>query len=474
MVVPLTGVGTGYVGLVTAACFAELGHAVVGVDRDQEKLRQLRAGTCPFYEPGLPELVERHVRSGRLTFTDDLVQGVRTSHIIFICVGTPPLPDGQADLSQVEEVARQIAEHAEGYRLLVEKSTVPVRTAQWIRRTCALFRRHTAHIDVASNPEFLREGSAVHDFLHPDRIVLGVESDEARDQLLKLYRNFTCPVLVTNIATAELIKHASNAFLATKISFINFVADVCERVGANIGQVAEGMGFDQRIGRAFLNAGAGYGGSCFPKDLKAFLRMAEELGVEAGLLQEVDRINAMRTDRLMAKLREALWVINGKSIAILGLAFKPDTDDIREAPSLRLIGRLMEGTARLRLYDPQAMDRMREVFPPVPGRLEYAASPLEAAQGAEAVVLLTEWEEFKALDFEALKRAMRTPIVVDGRNLLDPGEMAHLGFEYYSVGRPDVWGAIREWHPAAVGPPLAGSASGEARGVPRRSPRAER
>ncbi len=451
--VPLTVVGTGYVGLVTAACFAELGHPVVGVDRDQEKLRQLRAGTCPFYEPGLPELVERHVRSGRLAFTDNLVQGVRTSRIIFICVGTPPLPDGQADLSQVEEVARQIAEHAEGYRLLVEKSTVPVRTAQWIRRTCALFRGRTAHIDVASNPEFLREGSAVHDFLHPDRIVLGVESDEARDQLLKLYRNFTCPVLVTDIATAELIKHASNAFLATKISFINFVADVCERVGGDIGLVAEGMGFDQRIGRAFLNAGAGYGGSCFPKDLKAFQRMAEELGVQAGLLREVDRINDLRTEHLLTKLREALWVINGKIIAILGLAFKPNTDDIREAPSLRLIGRLVERSARLRLYDDQAMGRMREVFPPAPGRLEYAASPLDAARGAEALVLLTEWEEFKHLDFEAIKQAMRTPIIVDGRNLLDPTEMGALGFEYYSMGRPPVRNALPEWPSLALSDP---------------------
>ncbi len=436
--VPLTVVGTGYVGLVTATCFAELGHQVLGVDRDREKLNLLRAGTCPFFEPGLGALVAKHVASGRLTFTDDLVHGARASRIIFVCVGTPPLRDGQADLSQVEEVTRQVAEHAEGYRLLVEKSTVPVRTAQWIKRTCALFRRREAQIDVASNPEFLREGSAVHDFLHPDRIVLGVESDEARDQLLKLYKSFTCPILVTNIATAELIKHASNAFLAMKISFANFTADVCERVGGDIGQVAEGMGFDQRIGRAFLSAGAGYGGSCFPKDVKAFLRMAEELGVDAGLLREVERINDLRIERLLAKLREALWVINGKTIAVLGLAFKPNTDDIREAPSLRLIARLAEGPTRLRLFDPQAMDRMREVFPAAPGRIEYAASPLEAALGAEALVLLTEWEEFKTLDFEGLKRGMRTPIIIDGRNLLDPAEMAQLGFEYYSVGRPAV------------------------------------
>ncbi len=431
-------IGVGHVGLVTAVCLAKLGHSVIGVDKNAERIDQLNRGQCPFYEPGLDELLDEGLRQGRLAFSTRLSDGIVGSEIIFICVGTPAVADGRADMSQVEEVARAVAQHMTGYKLIVEKSTVPVKTSQWIKRTIGLLNRRGVAFDVASNPEFLREGSAIHDFMHPDRIVIGVESERAKALMLRLYEGFDCPILVTDISTAEIIKHASNSFLAMKISYINMIADLCERAGADVRMVAEGMGYDARIGRAFLDAGVGYGGSCFPKDVKAFAALAEELGVNFGLLREVDRINEARIERLMAKLREALWVLNGKQIGVLGLAFKPDTDDIREAPSARLIDRLLRETdMRLKLYDVKAMSAMRELYPP-DERLAYVDSPYEAARDAEAIVILTEWDEFKKLDLMKLKGVMRTPIIVDGRNIFEPDHMQELGFEYYCMGRKNI------------------------------------
>jgi UDPglucose 6-dehydrogenase len=386
----------------------------------------------------LDELLREGLARQRLSFSTEVADGVQRSEIIFICVGTPPSADGRADMSQVEGVARAVAQHMESYKLIVEKSTVPVKTSQWIKRTIGLFNRGGLAFDVASNPEFLREGSAIEDFMKPDRIVIGVESEQARELLLKLYDGFDCPILVTDINTAEIIKHASNSFLAMKISFINMVADVCERAGADVQMVAEGMGYDARIGRAFLNAGGGYGGSCFPKDVKAFAKIAEDLGLELGLLREVDKINESRADRLMEKVKEALWVCQNKTIGILGLAFKPDTDDIREAISLKLIERLKQQGARLKLYDTRAADNMKAVFPPQEGEIEYVNSPYEAARDAEALLFLTEWDEFKMMNLSQIKQLMRTPIIVDGRNIFEPDEIRQAGFEYYCLGRRSI------------------------------------
>jgi UDPglucose 6-dehydrogenase len=431
-------IGAGHVGLITATCLANLGHQAITVDIDAERIAQLKRGQSPFYEPGLDELLRQELEQRRLSFSTDVGEGVDRSEIIFICVGTPPMGDGRADLSQVEGVARMIAQHMRGYRLIVEKSTVPVKTSQWIKRTIGLFNRAGIEFDVASNPEFLREGSALEDFMKPDRIVIGVESDRARALLMKLYEGFGCPILVTDINTAEIIKHASNSFLATKISFINVIADVCERAGADVQMVAEGMGYDERIGRAFLNAGAGYGGSCFPKDVKAFAKIAEDLGVDLGLLREVDEINERRADRLVEKIKEALWVCQDKTIGILGLAFKPDTDDVREAVSLKVVPQLIGQGARLKLYDAKATDNMRAAFPAQEGKIEYVGTPYEVAQDAEALVILTEWDEFKNLDLQRIRQLMSTPIIVDGRNIFDPDRMRDLGFEYYSIGRRNV------------------------------------
>ncbi|MBI4469473.1 MAG: UDP-glucose/GDP-mannose dehydrogenase family protein [Acidobacteria bacterium] len=431
-------IGTGHVGLITACCFAELGHQVIAVDRDKGKLDRLRKSEAPFFEPGLQELLSRNITAGRLSFSGEIADGIRQAGIVFVCVGTPPLSDGRANLAYVEEVARSIAACMDDYRLIVEKSTVPVQTSQWIRRTVTLFNRTRVEFDVASNPEFLREGSAIEDFMRPDRVVIGAESERARRLLFDLYESFNCPVLLTDLVSAEMIKHASNAFLAMKISFINMVGNLCEKAGADVDRVAEGIGLDRRIGRAFLNAGIGYGGSCFPKDVKAFLNMAESLEVDFGLLREVDRLNEHRVDHLIRKAHAALWVLNDKTIGLLGLAFKPNTDDVREAPSLRVIERLRAEGSRLRLYDPQAEGNMRAIHAPVAGALDYCSSPEEAADGAEALMILTEADEFRKLDWDRIRRSMRTPIVIDGRNVLDPAKMAASGFEYYSIGRPSV------------------------------------
>jgi UDPglucose 6-dehydrogenase len=431
-------VGLGHVGLPTAVGFAELGYQVIGTDSDARKVETIAQGKSPFYEPGLEPLLQKNLKAGRLRVTTDVGEAVRASDILFVCVGTPQRPDGSADLSQVEAVIRTVAENLNGYKLIVEKSTVPVQTAQWIKRTILRYAGNDAEFDVASNPEFLREGTAIHDFFHPDRIVIGVESDRAKEWLLELYRPLNAPVVVTDLNTAEIIKHAANSFLALKISFINMVADLCEATGADVVKVAEGIGLDPRIGKHFLQAGLGFGGYCLPKDLKAFIRIAEEHRVDFSLLKEVERINEARMERFVRKVRQVLWVLKDKTLAIWGLAFKPNTDDIREAPSLKLIARLLEEGANLRLYDPAAMDNVRCLFPEEPPRLTYCPNPSEAARGAHAILLVTEWEEFRQVDWHEIRQVVALPIVVDGRNFLDPVTLQQAGFEWHGMGRPSV------------------------------------
>ena len=427
--------GAGYVGLVTAVCFAELGHKVVAVDKDPDVVAKLADGVPTLYEPGLENLLRANLRAGRLTFTTLTNEALRRAEILFLCVGTPSRADGRADLSQIDEVVGAVAPMLHDYTLIVEKSTVPVDTASCIIRTLRRLTGTRDGYEVASNPEFLREGSAIEDFLHPDRIVIGADSARAQTLLLDLYRrHFVCPVLVTDIKTAELIKHAANAFLATKISFINMVADLCERAGADVSMVARGIGLDHRIGAQFLQAGLGFGGSCFPKDLRALVRIGEDLGVDLGLLREVERVNESRVARLLKMLNEALWVLRHKTVGVLGVAFKGNTDDIRNAPSLRIIPQLREQATSLRVYDPQATAKIAAHFPDQPG-LKYVLSAYEAAAGAHALLVLTDWDEFQSLDWQRVRRLMRTPIIVDGRNLFDPTTMRAHGFEYYSFGR---------------------------------------
>ena len=414
----ITVLGIGHIGLPTALGLAELGYQVIGADDDASKVGLIRGGDPIFFEPGLGELLTKHLQSGRFQPVDDVEAAVRAGSIIFICVGTPQKASGQADLGQVEAVARVVARNLNGYKLIVEKSTVPAITAQWLKRTIVRYslgkppaaEASTAaapslpdpDFDVASNPEFLREGRAVEDFFHPDRIVCGVESERARDILTHLYSPLQRPIVVTNISTAELIKHAANAFLSTKISFINMVSDLCEKVGADVTAVTRGIGLDSRIGPQFLDAGIGYGGYCFPKDLRAFIYLAEEHGVDFSLLQEVERINQRRVEIFLRKVHQALWTLRGKTLGILGLAFKPGTDDIREAVSLRIIQALLDEGSHLRLYDPQAMPNTQQVFPASPD-ITYCASAYDAAQGAQALLLLTEWEEFRQFDLARVR-----------------------------------------------------------------------
>lgn len=427
-------IGAGHVGLVTGACFADLGNRVVCVDNDRRKVFSLKEGKVPFYEPGLQPLVAHNMAKKRLKLTGSIAEGVRCSEIVFIAVGTPPLPSGDADMTGVENVVRQIAQAMTGYRLIVEKSTVPVETGRWIARTLRSFLRKKVSFDVASNPEFLREGTAVNDFLHPDRIVIGVESERAKVLLQELYKPFQAPLVVTDIASAELIKHASNAFLATKISFINAVATLCERVGADVEKVAQGMGLDPRIGPAFLRAGIGYGGFCFPKDIEAFLRIAQKHGYEFTLLKAVQQVNDDQRKLLIKKVEHELWNLKGKRIGVLGLAFKPDTDDLRFAPSLEIIDALTQAGASVRVFDPHAMPGARAVV----NGVSFAKDAYHLARGCDCLVVVTEWNEFKELDLVRLKKLMRQPIVVDGRNLYDPASMRKAGFRYVAVGRGNI------------------------------------
>ena len=429
--------GTGYAGLVTSVCLAQLGHTVTAIDKDPDIVASLSDGTPTIHEPGLRDLLAANLDAGRLRFTTSAEDGVSSSDIVFLCVGTPSRADGRADLCQVEEVARTIAPLLDGYKLIVEKSTVPARTADWIEWTIRRMAGSEREFDVASNPEFLREGSAVRDFLEPDRIVIGADTERARALLLGLYQgSFDCPIVVTSVTAAELIKHTSNAFLATKISFINLVSDLCAELGVDVATVARGVGLDPRIGGHFLNAGLGFGGSCLPKDLSALITVAEDNGVDVAMLREVERINTARVDRLLAKVERALWVLPHKVIGVLGVAFKPDTDDIRGAPSLTIVPRLHGAGASLRIYDPIAARNLQKLYPP-DDRLTYVESAFEAARGADALVILTDWEEFRSLDLDRVRSLMRSPIVVDGRNLFEPARMRAAGVEYYSLGRGD-------------------------------------
>lgn len=429
-------VGLGHVGLVTALGLAEMGWRVLGTDQDSRKLESIKAGEAPFYEPGLQELLDKHLDSGLFNPLADLDDSISRASVVFLCVGTPQRSNGEADLSQLESVARSVAQRRNDYLLVVEKSTAPVTSAQWIGRTVERYGHSKDRIDIACNPEFLREGTAVHDFLNPDRIVLGVETDRAKDILLQIYAPLDCPKLVTDLNTAELIKHASNAFLSTKISFINMVANLCEATGADVTKVSEGLGLDPRIGRSFLNAGIGFGGYCFPKDIRAFAHIGEVHGVNMSLLRAVEDINLDRVERFIARLRSHLWMLNGKTVAVLGLAFKPGTDDVRESPAVAVARRLREDGANLRLYDPQAGIHARSLLPAEPGRVEYFDDPYKAVQQADAALVLTEWPEFAELDLGRVKKLMRVPILGDGRNVYDPSSVRKLGFEYFSVGRP--------------------------------------
>jgi len=425
-------VGTGYVGLVSGACFASLGNEVICVDIDKKKIAMLKKGHIPIYEPGLEELVREDVKNGNLSFSTDLPGAVRKTDVIFIAVGTPPLPNGEADLSFIEDVARTIANEIRGYKLVVEKSTVPVQTGEWIAKTVRRYAKKGAQFDVASNPEFLREGSAVQDFMNPDRVVLGVESKKAREILGDLYKPLKAPIVFTDIKSAEIIKHASNSFLAMKISFINAISRICELTGADVEQVAVGMGLDRRIGKTFLNAGLGFGGFCFPKDLSAFIRIAEKLGYDFELLKSVEKINDDQKKYFIRKIEEAIWNLRGKTIAVLGLAFKPNTDDMRFAPSLDIIEALQSMGAKVNAYDPHAMGKAKETLT----KVNFFTNAYAACRKADCAVILTEWNEFKELDLAKLKKTLAQPVVVDGRNIYDPVKMKQLGFRYFSVGRP--------------------------------------
>jgi UDPglucose 6-dehydrogenase len=427
-------VGTGYVGLVTGACFAEFGVNVTCVDKDTDKVRQLREGKIPIYEPGLGELVAKGIRAGRLRFIDDLAEGVRSSLVLFIAVGTPPQGDGSADLRYVDEVAEAIARNLDGYKLVVTKSTVPVGTGRRIREIIARTRRENVEFDVAANPEFLREGAAIEDFLRPNRVVIGAESPQAVAILKDLYRPLyllETPFVITDVPAAELIKYAANAFLATKISFINELARLAEALGVDVHQVAVAMGLDNRIGKKFLHPGPGFGGSCFPKDLSALIQLGREHAVELGVVEAALAANARQRAWAVGKIEAAAGGLAGKAVGVLGLAFKPNTDDIREAPAIAIVGELRARGARVRAYDPEAMPRAREVF----ADLDCRADAYAVAEGADALVVVTEWNEFRNLDLERLRGLMARPVLVDLRNVYDPAKARALGFSYHGVGR---------------------------------------
>jgi UDPglucose 6-dehydrogenase len=424
-------VGTGYVGLVTCACFADLGNDVIGVDIDQAKIAKLQQGHLPLYEPGLKELIDRNLGK-RLTFTTDLKAGVQASEYIFIAVGTPPNAQGEADLTQVKDAAAGIGRHLNGPKLVVDKSTVPVGMGDLV---ASIIEEHSGgkhRVDVISNPEFLREGSAVHDFQHPDRILIGTGETAAAQRLAELYKPLDAAIIITDLRSAEMIKYASNAFLATKITFINEIANLCERVNADVSKVAHGIGLDTRIGPLFLNAGAGYGGSCFPKDVSALIHMADKEGYDFKILKAVVAANEQQKRSMLARIKEACGPLEGKQIAALGLSFKPDTDDLREAVAVDVIRLLVESGARVRAYDPAAMEHARRLLPE---GVKFAENAYAAAEGAHCLVIFTEWNEFREMDLARVKAGMRTPAIVDGRNIYDPDRVKALGFTYRGIGR---------------------------------------
>jgi UDPglucose 6-dehydrogenase len=428
----LTIIGSGYVGLTTGACFAQVGHHVMCVDNNPDKIEKLLRGEIPIYEPGLEQIVKENVAAGRLSFTVSTAEGVEFGDVVFIAVPTPPNADGSVDLRFIEKVAREIASVLKVYKVIVDKSTVPVKTGEKVRDTIKRYAP-SVDFDVVSNPEFLREGCAVEDLMNPDRIVIGVNSDRALALMQKVYEPFVAPVLVTDINSAELIKHAANSFLALKISYINAVSAVCEASGADVEKVAEGIGMDKRIGRQFLNAGIGYGGSCFPKDIAAFIAISEQLGAPLNLLKEVERINRGQLHRFLKTLRDSLWVLEDKKIAVWGLAFKNNTDDIRCSVAIDLVETLVKEGARVTAYDPKAMENAKTL--PLAEKMVFAETALEATEGAEALIIATEWPEFCHQDFTEVKKRMVAPLIFDGRNILDPLTMKDFGFNYRGIGR---------------------------------------
>jgi UDPglucose 6-dehydrogenase len=431
----ITVVGTGYVGVVTASCFAEFGVSVTGVDNDAAKIALLQKGSVPFFEPGLQEMVARNMREGRLTFSTDIQAAVGKALVVFIAVGTPQQGDGGADLSFVREVALNVARHMRDYKVIVTKSTVPMGTGAMIRRLVEENQPRRVPFSVASNPEFLREGSAIEDFMRPNRVVIGAEDPQAIAILKDLYNPLyliETPFVITDVVSAEMIKYASNAYLATRISFINEIANLCEAVGADVHEVARGMGLDNRIGRKFLHAGAGFGGSCFPKDTRAVIRMAQEAGASARIVEAAVEVNERQIERMIGKIvRAAGGDVKGRTVAVLGLAFKPNTSDTRDSPAVRIIRGLLAAGARVRAFDPAAMDEARTVLPDI----DYARDAYDAAGGCDLVVLATEWNQFRNLDWERMRRALRVPAVVDLRNVYEPRQMRDLGFAYTGVGR---------------------------------------
>ncbi|HEY8967253.1 MAG TPA: UDP-glucose/GDP-mannose dehydrogenase family protein [Candidatus Methylacidiphilales bacterium] len=424
-------IGSGYVGLTTGTCFAEVGHEVICVDNDERKVAALRSGKIPIYEPGLEDLIVKNVAAGRLKFTTSIKEGVDNALVVFIAVPTPPQPDGSVDLSFVEKVAREIAGVITDYRVVVDKSTVPVKTGEKVRQTISRYNAHGVDFDVVSNPEFLREGSAVADLMKPDRVVVGADTEKAAKIMRELYTPFGAPILVTDLNSAELIKHAANSFLALKISYINALSRICEASGANVEMVAEGMGADHRIGRAFLNAGIGYGGSCFPKDLSAFIKISEDLGYEFSLLKEVSRINTEQRDQFLKKIRDSLWVFREKRVGLLGLAFKGNTDDVRNSVAMELAEVFLKEGAHVVAYDPQGAEKAKALEP----RLEIVAKGEDVAEKADVIVVATEWKEFRDLDWASMRKRALSNLLFDGRNLLDPKKVRDLGFEYHSIGR---------------------------------------
>lgn len=442
----ITVIGAGYVGLVTAVCLADLGNEVLCVKKSSSNLKELNRGMSPIYEPGLAEMLQKNLDSNRIKFTTNMKEAVQFSDIIFVCVGTPQSISGKADLSQVEDVSRQIAENMDGYKLIIEKSTVPVNTHKLIKRTIERYAKKNCEFDLASNPEFLREGFAVYDFMNPDRIIVGVESKKAENIFRKIYKPFADKgntIFITKTAAAEIIKYASNSFLAVKISYINMLADLCEKADVDIKMVAEGIGSDKRIGKSFLNAGIGYGGSCLPKDVNAFIRIAENYGLNFTLLKETERINKERRRQFLDKVEDILWTTKDKKIAVWGLAFKPNTDDIREAPSIDIVKGLIDNGAIVKVYDPQAMNNFKELFIDE-NNLEYYGDKYEVLRGTDALLIITEWDEFKNSDLEKVKSLMKLSIIVDGRNIFEGEMMEDNGFEYYSIGRNTISSIIKK------------------------------
>jgi len=427
-------IGTGYVGLVTATVFADLGNDVIAVDVNEEKVRGLKAGKMPFYEPGMEEMVTRNHADGRLAFTSDTAEAVQRSEVIFICVDTPPKEDGSSDLSHVEAAAKTIARAMNGPKVVVNKSTVPVGTGDLVGRIIEAHKPPQYTFDVVSNPEFLREGSAIADSLHPDRIIIGASNPQATMKLIELYAPLERQMLICDVASAEIIKYASNSFLATKISFINAIANLCEKVGADVGQVVKGMGADRRISAEFLSPGLGFGGSCFPKDTLSILRVSEKYGCKFGIVEAALEVNQARAQLFVARMERVLGSLTGKTIGLLGLSFKPDTDDLREAKSLEIIELLLARGATVRAYDPVAMEKAKDLLG---GKITLCDTPYQLVEGCDAVAIITEWNEFKQLNLERMHTLMKQPVVFDGRNIYPPERMAKFGFKYYSVGRPE-------------------------------------